>query len=247
MKHFMKVSLMALVAMFVFNTTADAQLGGLLKKAKAAVSGNSSKNAYFEQQEKYEKLAKEQEAKNAAEAAAKAESLKMVEIKNWKTGQMEKVANPFKWHNEPIESYTQDKIYGWEKNFQDKAMNKKIIEMFIDKEKFDNRRRKADDMLKDRKVVEILFEKDSWKMYYDNLGDITSREQKISVVTELTGGYTVCEGYYVVQKYTGGGTYDETFSFNMIHTYSGGNPDGDWRFYVKDWEHKDNADPLAGL
>ena len=33
---------MALVAMFAFNTTADAQLGGLLKKAKAAVSGKSS-------------------------------------------------------------------------------------------------------------------------------------------------------------------------------------------------------------
>ena len=35
--------------------------------------------------------------------------------------------------------------------------------------------------------------------------------------------------------------------FYMIHTYFSGNPDGDWRFYVKDWEHKDKSDPLAGL
>ena len=38
MNHSLKISLMALVAMFAFNTTADAQFGGLLKKAKQAVS-----------------------------------------------------------------------------------------------------------------------------------------------------------------------------------------------------------------
>ena len=45
MKHSLKISLMALAAMFAFSTVADAQFGGLLKKAKAAVGGNeASKN-----------------------------------------------------------------------------------------------------------------------------------------------------------------------------------------------------------
>lgn len=49
MKHSIKISVMALVAMFSFNTVADAQFGGLLKKAKQAaqkVTGNddTSKN-----------------------------------------------------------------------------------------------------------------------------------------------------------------------------------------------------------
>ena len=35
---------MALVAMFAFNTVADAQFGGLLKKAKAAVGGKSNED-----------------------------------------------------------------------------------------------------------------------------------------------------------------------------------------------------------
>ena len=74
MKHLMKVSLMAFVAMFVFNTTADAQLGGLLKKAKAAVSGKSSQNnagqAIYDQMK----------AREAEEAAKMAEIQKQAVI-----------------------------------------------------------------------------------------------------------------------------------------------------------------------
>ena len=74
MKHLMKVSLMALVAMFAFNTTADAQLGGLLKKAKAAVSGKSSQNnagqAIYDQMK----------AREAAEAAKMEEIQKQAVI-----------------------------------------------------------------------------------------------------------------------------------------------------------------------
>lgn len=42
MKHSVKISVMALVAMFAFSTAADAQfgLGGLVKAAKKAVKGN---------------------------------------------------------------------------------------------------------------------------------------------------------------------------------------------------------------
>ena len=46
MNHSLKISLMALVAMFAFNTTADAQFGGLLKKAKQAVSSKPKESAF---------------------------------------------------------------------------------------------------------------------------------------------------------------------------------------------------------
>ena len=44
MKHSLKTLLMAFIAMFAFNTVADAQFGGLLKKAKAAVGGKSNED-----------------------------------------------------------------------------------------------------------------------------------------------------------------------------------------------------------
>ncbi len=52
MRHSIKISMMALVAMFAVSTTADAQFGKLLKKAKSAVMGSSSQDAYWEQQNK---------------------------------------------------------------------------------------------------------------------------------------------------------------------------------------------------
>ena len=48
---------MAFVAMFAFSTTADAQFGGLLKKAKAAVGAKSSEQKAFEQECEAGKLA----------------------------------------------------------------------------------------------------------------------------------------------------------------------------------------------
>ena len=48
MKRTVKVLFLASVAMFAFNTVADAQFGGLLKKAKAAVGAKSSEQKAFE-------------------------------------------------------------------------------------------------------------------------------------------------------------------------------------------------------
>lgn len=233
MKHLMKVSLMALVAMFAFSTAADAQLGGLLKKAKAAVTGNSSKNAYYEQQEKYEKLAKEQEAKNAAEAAAKAESVMMVEVKNWKTGKMETVQNPYQKSNPP---YTADMIYKDEKNWQDVDSKKQIIQSILSDDKFENRKRAADDIEKDRKLVAVIFACNDWAVRYYTDGTINKREVELYTVFELSNGLTRAQLCYYSQKYTGGGEYSKALTFR---------PGG--INLVKDWEHKDNADPLADL
>ena len=71
MKHSLKISFMALVAMFAFSTVADAQLGGLLKKAKQAVGVKSKEEkqmeAMVEMQKKEQaqyKAARDQEAAN---------------------------------------------------------------------------------------------------------------------------------------------------------------------------------------
>lgn len=73
MKHLMKVSLMAFVAMFAFNTTADAQLGGLLKKAKAAVSGKSDadKGKEVQKQLQADYQAKQNVKQNAKDVSGK--------------------------------------------------------------------------------------------------------------------------------------------------------------------------------
>ena len=247
MKHFMKVSLMALVAMFAFNTTADAQLGGLLKKAKSAVMGTSSQDAYWEQQKKYDKMAKEQAAKNAAEDAEREARLKEVEVKSWKTGKMEKVANPFIINNKLASPETTAQIYAKEKNFSDKDSKKKIIEQFLDDEKFNNRKRGANDVLKDRKVVEIVFLDDSWSINRTNMGDIKSRTMEFYAISEMTNGFTVCDRYYANNTYAGGGNYEVNIRFSLKETYHSGSSDGQYRWFVVDWEHKDNADPLAGL
>ncbi|MBO4482743.1 MAG: hypothetical protein J5735_02905 [Prevotella sp.] len=57
MKRTVKVLFLASVAMFAFNTVADAQFGGLLKKAKAAVGAKSSEQKAFEQECEAGKLA----------------------------------------------------------------------------------------------------------------------------------------------------------------------------------------------
>lgn len=67
MKHSIKISVMALVAMFAFSTAADAQFGKLLKKAKSAVMGTSSQDAYWEQQKKNEEMLKQRQAEKEAE------------------------------------------------------------------------------------------------------------------------------------------------------------------------------------
>ena len=248
MKHLMKVSLMALVAMFAFNTTADAQFGGLLKKAKAAVGGKSSADSYMEREKQLDEVRKQRAEKAAAETAAHNEANKQVQIKNWKTGGIDTVDNPFTKDGKVAAPITSATYYKYEKNFSDKAMKKKIIEAFLDDEKFNNRKRESGDLLKDRKVVEVVFLNDGWKINRNNLDDIVSRTIEISVISETTNGYTVCDDYYVNNTYTGGGTYEDSFKFKMHETYKGAyGKDGEHRWFVTDWEHKDNADPLAGL
>ena len=71
MKNSIKTTALALVAMFAFSTAANAQFGKLLKKAKSAVMGTSSQDAYWEQQKKIDEMRNAQEKKNEEELAEK--------------------------------------------------------------------------------------------------------------------------------------------------------------------------------
>lgn len=226
----MKVSLMALVAMFAFNTVADAQLGGLLKKAKAAVTGTSSKDAYFKQQEQLEKARKEQEARFAKEKANKGTCV----VKNWKTGEMMETEKLYA----SMEVFTAEQILDWEQNFRDKEGKKVLIQYIMDEEKFENKKRKAENINKDRKLVQVIFRKDDWRLYHDNWGNITSRSMWVAEIYELTNGTTLVNSIEYDQKCIGSGKYSDTFSWIQGTGKYG---------LVKDWEHKENADPLADL
>lgn len=70
-KTFMVQTLLVIAMTFGVQTAANAQFGKLLKKAKSAVMGTSSQDAYWEQQKKIEEMTKAQEAKNAAELEEK--------------------------------------------------------------------------------------------------------------------------------------------------------------------------------
>ena len=240
MKHLMKVSLMALVAMFAFSNPADAQFGKLLKKAKQAAGLEKSSSM----DQRMEALKKEEEAEKAKKAAME-DSLRNAkfEVLNWKTGQKESVKDPFLRTGVGVKT-TKD-IYSYEANFTDKESKQKVAQAFIDWDKFTNRKREDNEILKDRKVVAVLFCYQDWKLYKDTWGNIKSRFQDIFVISELTNGLTIYERFAVENTNTGGGTYSNSYDFTLIK--DGFGLKNQFRDLVSDWKHKDNADPLADL
>ena len=83
-----------------------------------------------------------------------------------------------------------------------------------------------------------MFSRADWKILHDAWDNITGREMNIKVVSELTDGFTMADTYKVSSSYTGSGNYSENFEFEL---------DTKYRWMITDWEHKDNADPLADL
>ena len=235
MKHSIKVAALALVAMFAFSTVADAQLGNLLNKAKKAVTGQSQSQQIDQKQMQADYQAKQQAEVDAYKAKMTAEREKLWDLYSWKEGQVVQGHNHFYGDTEPI---SKDKLYSWEENFRDKEMKKKIVEAFMDYEKFENRKRNEKYFYKDRKVVAVMFSRADWKILHDAWDNITGREMNIKVVSELTDGFTMADTYKVSSSYTGSGNYSENFEFEL---------DTKYRWMITDWEHKDNADPLADL
>ncbi|MBQ6964040.1 MAG: hypothetical protein IJP79_10095 [Paludibacteraceae bacterium] len=242
MKQTFKISVMAIAAMFTLSTAADAQFGlGGLK----GMIGGKKQNSLMEEQQKRAKA--DYEARMAQENAAQAEleelKNKQYEVNNWKTGQKVQSKNPFPDRAPIGKAY----IYRLEENFRDNEMKKNIIQQFMENEKFDNKKRFDGFIMKDRKVVSILFASPDWSIQRDKWGEIISRNLSLMVVSEIASGLTVCEKCVVIDPYTGGGKYSDTFKFEVAGEKSAYDSFAKVQYFqwlVTDWEHDPNADPL---
>lgn len=231
MKHSIKIMAMALVAVFAFSEVANAQFG----------IGRAIANAA----KKKQPLGKTVDNNGQVMFNGKPVDMtyKDVTVKNWKTGEMETVTNIcVRGDGKPEEPKTSQKIYEEEQNFQDKEMKAKIVDAFMEEEQFNDRKRAADDMLKGRNVVDILFKFRDWRIKRDKWENITERELFVYVVSELTNGYTIVEDYRVTNKYEGAGTYSNNLLFSFYEDYwkAAGKPGHSvpHRWMVTDWEHK---------
>lgn len=170
------------------------------------------------------------------------------EVRNWKTGQMQTVTDKemggfiqadggvvlLKPEDMMI---TAKDLYNEEENWHDKAAKKSIIEQILSDDKFDNRKRAADDLHKDRKIVAVLFRDRDWQDVYSD-GVKTDHSVRLIIVSELANGLTKADWVQYIAKYEGWGEYSDT-----IRKWGATAK----QLYVIDWEHKDDADPLADL
>ena len=236
MRHSIKISVMALLAMFTVNTTADAQFGKLLKKAKSAVMGSSSQDAYWEQQKKNEELAKAQKAKNEAELQ---EKLKQVGIKPYDAnaelpkspvartiytapGSGEKMMLDMKssygdktisgfWSAEALEK---EGFLTWQ--MKEGALDKALVEMLFDK-KFGGitAAANASTTRSDAKyghkfkVGNIGTETPSWKYRRNDYGTLLCRYVVLMVVMEFDDGENIIGRFEAKQDHISGDTFDE--------------------------------------
>lgn len=171
------------------------------------------------------------------------------EVKNWKTGQMMTVTdqdlgglikedggNVLLKKDDML--ITTNDLYKEEVNWKNMADKKSIIEQILSDDKFDNRKRAADDLYKDRKIVAVLFRDTDWKDVFASDGEKTDHSVRVIIVSELANGMTRADWVQYVAAYKGWGEYSET-----IRKWG---TTAQHRILI-DWDHKDNADPLADL
>lgn len=247
MKHSLKISFMAFVAMFAFSTVADAQLGGLLKKAKQAVGVKSKEEkqmeAMVEMQKKDQaqyKAARDQEAANF-----EAEKKKTFEVMNYATGKMMTMTNLFP-PNEPVTAeWLTTTGFMKAQSFSDVESKKNVIEHVIDFMKVQSA---TDGAMKTRKVVDVLFTRSDWNVMRNGLGVPTHRNLGVWVISELPLGITIAELVTLTSEYQGGGTFAKACKCEMnldpLQTQKW-NVKTRFQYMIKDWKHDPNADPMA--
>ena len=203
--------------MFACSTVADAQ--SLLGMGKKL----------FKKKEKVEVT-----DQKTGETTVKKTDKGVCEVKNWKTGEMMQTEKLYA----SMKVLTANEIWGWEENFRDKEGKKEIIEFLLDKEKFENRKRAAEHRYKDRKLVQCIFRNNDWNILRNNDGTIRCRRMWVAAIYELTDGATMFDSNEWDSYYQGAGNYSNNFEFVQGSGNYG---------LIKDWEHKDNADPLSDL
>ena len=235
MRHSIKISMMALVAMFAVSTTADAQFGKLLKKAKSAVMGSSSQDAYWEQQKKNEEMLKAQQAKNEAELQ---EKLKQVGTKPYDANaELPKSPVARTIYTDPntgekmmldLKSTSGDRtisgfwsVAALEKEdyltwqLKPEALDKAVVEKLFEK-KFGGitSAANASSTRTDSKyghkfkVGNIGTETPSWKYSRDDWGNMTCRYVVLMVVMEFDDGENIIGRFEAKQDHISGDSFD---------------------------------------
>jgi hypothetical protein len=235
MRHSIKISMMALVAMFAVSTTADAQFGKLLKKAKSAVMGSSSQDAYWEQQKKNEEMLKAQQAKNEAELQ---EKLKQVGTKPYDANaELPKSPVARTIYTDPntgekmmldLKSTSGDRtisgfwsVAALEKEdyltwqLKPEALDKAVVEKLFEK-KFGGitSAANASSTRTDSKyghkfkVGNIGTETPSWKYRRDDWGNMTCRYVVLMVVMEFDDGENIIGRFEAKQDHISGDSFD---------------------------------------
>lgn len=209
MKHSIQITLLALIAAFAFSTTADAQLGlgKLIQKKEKVVDPKTGKTVKLRSDQSF--------------------------VRNWKTGEMEIVDNPFE------KCYTTEEIYKYSKTLTNMTLKKHIVTDIVYDERDKNINRPATNPLKDRKIAAIIFQGAGWA---GKMGE--DRYIRFYVIYELTNGLTLMTDLRAWMEYLGDGKYSDVYTYQVGR--SGSVESGLYEpGLVKDWEHDPNADPLA--
>ena len=215
MKHSLKISLMALVAMFAFNTTADAQLGlgGLVRAAKKAVSSNK-------QTEVPVPSAGTAKAKTRVIAydPAKLPGQSYSEIGTIftmpGTSQKMMLIQP-KVFNGSRRIASVDEIDNFCKvEWKDGAFWTRVeatVKDYSESEFYLKRFRSANDFQPNAKFKQVLIYTaySTWKYNRDKWGNILDRYIYVNAIYEFDNGFNELASFKVYQQYNGSGYDDE--------------------------------------
>ena len=219
MKHSIKISVMALIAMFAVSTTADAQFGGLLKAAKKAVTKEKKTEITTASGETIEvkgdmkvydpntELPKNPIARTIFTMPGTEQKM-MIDYTSSDTGWSDKYIDGF-WSVQALED---EGFLKWQ--LKPEALDKaRVLELF--NKKFGNsaKRARVEAKYADKdtkfKIGNIGTETTSWQYRRDNWGEIVCRYVVLMVVMEFEDGENLICRYEAKQDHISGDKFDE--------------------------------------
>lgn len=229
MRHSIKISLMALMAMFAFSTVADAQfgLGGLVKAAKKAVKGNKKTEVVLPGTTEPVKV--KGEIKPYDENAALGEDMvrTIFMLGDQKMMLDQPVADHYRSSYssstmsisvDDVKKESVQKRLNW--TWKDAGFMERAKEDFYNKHKD----RSLSKLLQYAgsaekwKVGNIGTDATGWQYNRDNWGNITYRYFKVYILFELEDGQNIMAPFEVCENNAGGGSYDED---TLLWNFSG--------------------------
>lgn len=233
MKHSIKISMMALVAMFAFSTIADAQFGFKLPKLGKKKKSTVVVPVQTEQ-------AKPQNEIKPFDASARLPEKPMARTIFTMPGTGEKMMLDYKADCEWVVETVPDgsDLSQMKCLCKDQALIKKAEELFH--EKFDGK--SIYYITSVNKPTEMKFktvfggtQTPSWQYRRDNWGEIIERFMVFTLVLECSDGENLLCRFEIKQPHAGGGNYDESAS--EVRWVNGGLTKTDV-FAMSGWEVK---------